>query len=144
MKQRNQKQAYPSVLTIEQSDRAELVAWYRAYIGELPNPRASIVFIRSNLIWAVQALSQGHEPDKIRQRVVRQLGVVLKGNTREHSGSRAGTRLVREWHGKVHEVIVLEKGYQWQGRTYRSLSAIAGAITGSQWSGPRFFGLKET
>jgi Protein of unknown function (DUF2924) len=52
-----------------------------------------------------------------------------------------GTRLVREWHGTRHEVEVLEDGYLWRGARHRSLSAIARAITGTKWSGPRFFGL---
>jgi hypothetical protein len=52
-----------------------------------------------------------------------------------------GTRLVREWHGARHEVEVLEDGYLWRGARHRSLSAIARAITGAKWSGPRFFGL---
>jgi hypothetical protein len=53
-----------------------------------------------------------------------------------------GTRLVREWNGVLHEVEVLEDGYLWRGKRHRSLSAIARAITGTKWSGPRFFGLK--
>jgi hypothetical protein len=53
---------------------------------------------------------------------------------------RAGTRLVREWQGRVHEVIVLDDQYLWKGARYRSLSEIARLITGTRWSGPRFFG----
>lgn len=54
---------------------------------------------------------------------------------------RPGARLVREWHGDVHEIVVLEDGFQWRGERWRSLTAIAHAITGAHWSGPRFFGL---
>jgi hypothetical protein len=56
---------------------------------------------------------------------------------------RAGVKLVREWHGKTHTVIVREEGFEWRGRHWRSLSVIAREITGGHWSGPRFFGLKE-
>ena len=52
-----------------------------------------------------------------------------------------GSRLVREWKGNQHVVDVAEKGFVFDGKTYRSLSAIAKKITGSHWSGPRFFGL---
>jgi len=52
-----------------------------------------------------------------------------------------GSRLVREWHGRSHTVEVLEQGFLYAGRRYRSLSEIARAITGARWSGPRFFGL---
>ena len=53
-----------------------------------------------------------------------------------------GTRLVREWNGQVHEITVLDTGFLWKGKHHRSLSTIASAITGTRWSGPRFFGLK--
>jgi hypothetical protein len=56
-------------------------------------------------------------------------------------GTRPGTRLVREWQGELHEVIVLDGYYLWKGHRYRSLSEIARRITGTRWSGPRFFGL---
>ncbi|WLR91332.1 DUF2924 domain-containing protein [Shinella zoogloeoides] len=52
-----------------------------------------------------------------------------------------GSRLVREWHGRIHSVDVVDAGFRFEGKTYRSLSAIARQITGAQWSGPRFFGL---
>ena len=54
---------------------------------------------------------------------------------------KPGARLVREWRGQTHTVIVLEDGFEWQGKRWRSLSAIAREITGAHWSGPRFFGL---
>ncbi len=56
---------------------------------------------------------------------------------------REGNRLVREWNGTTHTVLVLDSGFEWQGRQYRSLSQIAEAITGAHWSGPRFFGLTK-
>jgi len=56
----------------------------------------------------------------------------------------AGTRLVREWQGVEHTVTVLTAGFEWEGRTYKSLSAIARAITGVQWNGWRFFGIRES
>jgi hypothetical protein len=63
-----------------------------------------------------------------------------------HSGSprrqlKPGTVLVRDYHGQRHTVTVTPDGFDWQGTTYASLSAIARAITGTAWSGPRFFAL---
>lgn len=52
-----------------------------------------------------------------------------------------GTRLVRDWHGTGHTVMVLAKGFEYDGKTWLSLTAIAKAITGTHWNGPRFFGL---
>jgi hypothetical protein len=64
-----------------------------------------------------------------------------------HDGSprrrlKPGTVLVRDYHGQRHTVTVAADGFEWQGRTYASLSAIARAITGTAWSGPRFFALR--
>ena len=54
---------------------------------------------------------------------------------------RPGVRLVREWRGQAHSVLVLDDGYEHQGQRYRSLTEIARQITGAHWSGPRFFGV---
>jgi hypothetical protein len=56
--------------------------------------------------------------------------------------TKPGTQLIRSWQGKTHTVTVQESGYQYESRRYRSLSEIARHITGTQWSGPLFFGLK--
>jgi hypothetical protein len=55
---------------------------------------------------------------------------------------KPGTKLIREWQGQVHEVVILDRGYLWAGKHYRSLTQIARLITGTRWSGPRFFGLE--
>ena len=55
----------------------------------------------------------------------------------------AGTRLIREWHGVEHCVTVLQDGYEYAGRPYKSLSAVARAIAGTRWNGWVFFGLKN-
>jgi len=55
---------------------------------------------------------------------------------------KPGTVLVREYHGQRHTVTVAADGFEWQGTTYASLSAIARAITGTAWSGPRFFAVR--
>ena len=60
-------------------------------------------------------------------------GIVLK----------PGARLVREWAGQTHTVIVLEAGFDYAGEHYPSLSKIAAKITGAHWSGPRFFGIRR-
>ena len=55
----------------------------------------------------------------------------------------SGTTLIREWNGQTHRVMVVDRGFAWEGTTYDSLSKIAHAITGTRWSGPRFFGLRD-
>lgn len=55
---------------------------------------------------------------------------------------KPGTRLLRQWNGKTHQVTVIEDGFEYEGERYKSLSVIARLITGTRWSGPLFFGLK--
>ena len=81
-----------------------------------------------------------------RQRQLRQFARQLKesgATIRVRPELKPGTRLVREWQGRTYEVLVLDDGFSWQGGYYRSLSAVARTITGTAWSGPLFFGLKE-
>ena len=56
---------------------------------------------------------------------------------------KPGVRLVREWRGTTHLVLICSEGVEWRGRRYPSLSAVAREITGARWSGPRFFGLNK-
>lgn len=57
---------------------------------------------------------------------------------------KPGARLLRAWNGVTHEVLAVEDGFLWAGKTWRSLSVIAREITGTRWSGPRFFGLNAS
>jgi hypothetical protein len=57
--------------------------------------------------------------------------------------AQTGTILVREWQGIAHRVTMLDCGVSFKGKRYRSLSEVAREITGSRWSGPRFFGLRS-
>jgi Protein of unknown function (DUF2924) len=59
------------------------------------------------------------------------------------NGLQPGTILNREWNGALQRVMVLDQGFAWNGATYRSLTEVAFAITGTRWSGPRFFGLRD-
>ncbi len=70
-------------------------------------------------------------------------GNIVTRRTRVDDRPIAGTRLIREWQGVEHCVTVLHDGFEYQGRPYRSLSAIARAITGTRWNGWVFFGLKS-
>jgi hypothetical protein len=56
---------------------------------------------------------------------------------------KPGARLVRAWDGETHEILVVEDGFVWRGKTWASLSVIAREMTGTRWSGPRFFGLDK-
>ena len=81
-----------------------------------------------------------------RERKVRGVGrdegavVPLRAPTKQRILS-SGSQLLREWNGSTEIVKVVTDGFQWRGKPYRTLSAVAVAITGTKWSGPRFFGL---
>src|SRR5439155_9070176 len=87
----------------------------------------------------------GLRPEPLRQ--LRQIATELKqpgaAAIRLRPQLKPGTRLMREWQGRTYEVVVRDGGFSWQGTQYRSLSAIARKITGTAWSGPLFFGLKQ-
>jgi hypothetical protein len=70
-------------------------------------------------------------------------GSILKRRTRLKDRPVAGTRLIREWDGIEHCVTVLDDGFEWQGRPFKSISSVARAITGTRWNGWVFFGLKN-
>jgi hypothetical protein len=88
----------------------------------------------------------GLRPERQRQlqQIAQQFKEIGEVRRRARLELKSGTRLVREWRGRTHEVLVLDDGFSWQGTRYRSLSAIAREITGTRWSGPLFFGLKQS
>ena len=108
-------------------------------------PRLSRELLIRGIAYRMQEQARGSLSGK----VVRRLEQIARGaNAARCSGAsasvaRAGMRLVREWQGRAHEVVVLEDGFLWNGKAYRSLSEIARLITGTRWSGPRFFGLQD-
>jgi hypothetical protein len=67
----------------------------------------------------------------------------LESLDRKRADLMPGTVLVREWDRQSHRVMVLAKGFAWNGQTYDSLTKVAFAITGTRWNGPRFFGLRD-
>jgi hypothetical protein len=98
------------------------------------------------LAYRIQEQAFGGLSLKIRRRLDQIAGALGKNQNTAIANmarSKAGTRLIRSWQGKTHTVTIEESGYQYQGRQYRSLSEIARHITGTQWSGPLFFGLKS-
>ncbi len=120
------------------------VAWRRHY--RTSPPRLS----RDLMIRAIAYKMQERVHGGLRQTTKRRVAslarkfeaegdVTLNPNIR----LKPGAKLVREWHGDTHSVLVLDDGFEHRGQRYRSLSQIARLITGAHWSGPRFFGLKR-
>lgn len=115
---------------------------------ETPPPPYNRRFLESRLAYRIQELHYGGlKPETIAR--LEALGEQLDGGNitvrriRGDDRPITGTRLIREYQGVEQTVTVMQDGYEWQGRPYKSLSAIARAITGTRWNGWTFFGLKN-
>ncbi len=102
--------------------------------------------LRRGIAWKLQSRVHGGLPSHIKRELERAVERLRRGE--ELIGSirpslKPGTRLVRSWKGRVHHVLVLDDGYEYDGRRFSSVTQIATAITGTHWSGPNFFGLKK-
>jgi Protein of unknown function (DUF2924) len=107
-------------------------------------PRLSRELLVRAVAYRMQEVASGG-PRLELQRHLRQIGLEPQqtGRMRIRPQLKPGTRVMREWRGRSHEVLVLDDGFWCQGTRYRSLSAIARQITGTAWSGPLFFGLRS-
>ena len=131
-----------STAELERMPRASLVDQYQHLISAPPPKGISTPLLCRLVAYEVQAARYGDLPLRTRnklQAIASDQAVALASPS-----LRSGSRLVRDWNGVTHVVDVVKGGYRYQGRVYRSLSAIAREITGARWSGPRFFGLKGT
>lgn len=118
--------------------KADLGDRWARLIGR-PAPKVSAKMLQLALGYELQAKAFGGLSRKAKQR----LGQVAAAKTETHD-IRPGMRLAREFGGKVHVVTVGNAGeIHWNEREWRSLSEVARAITGTRWSGPAFFGLKQ-
>ena len=129
---------------LEQMDYATLrSAWRRLYRSPAPK-RVARDLLMLGVAWKIQEQAHGGLGAATKRRLA-ELAKTLErdGDVTRNRVARLkpGAKLVREWRGKAHTVIVVEDGFEWNGRHWRSLSAIAREITGVHWSGPRFFGL---
>ena len=113
-----------------------------------PAPNNSRTFLEGRLAYRIQELTYGG-PDQQTRRLLDLLAdevegtLTRKGQIADPRNPVVGTKLIREWDGTAHTVTVLKDGFDWGGQRYKSLSAVARAITGTRWNGYRFFGLRE-
>lgn len=120
------------------------VEWRRLYRGQ--PPRLSRDLLIRTVAYRMQELAHGGL-SKATQRTLATLAKELEANGSVTIAAdprvRPGARLVREWRGRTHTVIVTDDGFEYAGRNYASLTKIAHEITSAHWSGPRFFGLNR-
>jgi hypothetical protein len=116
--------------------------WRRLYRGQ--PPRLSRDLLIRTIAYRMQELVYGglckatqRKLDALKKELERKGTIVIMPDV----SLRPSTRLVREWRGRTHTVVVTEDGFEYAGKSFSSLTKIAHAITGAHWSGPRFFGL---
>ena len=125
----------------------ELKAEWQA-LFDAPAPNNSRAFLEFRIAYRIQELTYGG-PDKQTRRLLDLLADEVEGTLKRKAqiadprNPVVGTKLIREWDGIAHTVTVLKEGFEWGGKRYKSLSAVARAVTGTRWNGYRFFGLRE-
>lgn len=115
-------------------DRDALVAEWQSLFPSSSTKQLTVDFMRQAIGWQLQAQKLGGLDAKTRK-------LLLSGLAEEVFP--AGTQLIRKWQALTHQVTVLDKGFNYQNKMYRSLSAIARVITGTSWNGRVFFGVKK-
>jgi hypothetical protein len=147
-----QQTVLETLARIGRMDVDELRDQWRTLFGTEPPASYAKAQLVRRLTWRVQELRFGGLSDRAKQRLRRiadaddlASGRKRPPKPRKRQTLAAGTRLVRQWRGVEHVVTALaDGGFEWDGRRYRTLSAVARAMTGQHVSGPRFFGLAST
>jgi Protein of unknown function (DUF2924) len=133
---------------LEQLSRTELrVLWEKEFGGKTPRALGRDI-LALGIAYARQERSYGGLTRPVAKELDRLLARVLQDEAADAPRAatnplpRTGTTLVREWRGTIHRVTVVDDGFLWNGKTHQSLSSIARAIIGTNWNGPRFFGMR--
>ena len=119
--------------------------WCRFYHTEPPAGLSRDLQVRA-IAYKMQERVHGSLPQYVKRKLRTLAGQLETGGGGKFKPGimlKPGAKLVREWGGRPHRVVVLEDGFDYEGRRYPSLSAIAREITGVRWSGPRFFGIRR-
>ena len=138
---------------LQQLSREELIKKWKKLFKKNSPPHAKKDLLIKHIAWELQARKQGgystqtkKQLDKLADKLAQQVSESeIKESCKQTSTLeiKAGTKLIREYKGEKHEVIALDKGFEYRGKTYKSLSAIANEITGTRWNGKVFFGIKK-
>ncbi|WP_432449249.1 DUF2924 domain-containing protein [Aliiroseovarius marinus] len=126
-----------TIAAIDEMNRPGCLDLWREVFGRPPPKHLSPQFMKRVLIWELQNRELGRLPTKTKRRLQH-----IASNKTPAAQAKPGSHLVREWNGRTYQVEVVNGGYVLDGKSWRSLSAIANHITGAHWSGPRFFGVQ--
>jgi hypothetical protein len=128
---------------LTEMDRSACLRLWHEIFATPPAKYLSQTFMQKAIAYELQCRAFGAVP-KSTSRVLVAIANGKKTALTPFKTITPGTRLLREWNGRTYEVEVTKDGFLWQAKHYRSLSAIACEITGTRWSGPRFFGVGKS
>ena len=142
------RQMLQQIKQLELSTISDLKLKWRELKGQKPPQFAKRSLLTQVIAWELQAKAFGGIEQSL-HRFLLELGrgqpPVTPGDADTPTQKLSpGVKLIRTWRGEAHQVIVTDGGFLWRDKTFKSLSIIARKITGTQWSGPVFFGLKKT
>jgi hypothetical protein len=126
---------------------AELRSRYRELFRNEPPKAFGPDLLRRSIAHRIQERAYGglsREHQRLLDQLVKAARAKPNGRIELPRRIKPGSELVRTWNRTTYRVVVMEKGFAWEGRTFSSLSEIALAITGTKWNGPRFFGLRSS
>ena len=140
-----QNNVLAKVAALPQMPMAELATMWEEHF-QAKAPKYNKAYMVKRLAYRLQEIAHGIDSGMIEKRLEQYAKESLSVNLRKSRGAGVhmpvtGTKLVRIYNGIEHRVTVLDKGFEYNGAQYRSLSHIAREITGTNWSGPTFFGL---
>ena len=143
---RQPKASKEALSRLPKLDIHELREEWRSLYNADVSPHLSRELLIRAVAYRLQEVALGGlrpEPQRQLRQIAQELKQTGEAAKRFRPQLKPGTRLMREWQGRIYEVVVLDDGFSWQGTRCSSLSAIARKITGAAWSGPLFFGLKQ-
>ena len=129
---------------LSKADIKELRERWKTMYGRAPSPEIGRSFLTRAIAYRLQERAYGGLKPSTRRLLARVAEETATGSSKspQTQMAQSGTILIREWQGTAHRVTMLDDGVSFNGKRYRSLSEVAREITGSRWSGPRFFGLR--
>lgn len=142
----DQKQIAAELAAISERSRAALIKDWRLAHKQSPPTGISRRLLEYSSAYQLQVKAFGGLKPTVRRKLRQGMGQTNRSDQANNTsknpyGLTSGTRLLREWHGRTYTVEVVDNGFLYDGLIHKSLSEIAQAITGTRWSGPRFFGL---
>src|ERR1700688_1294780 len=132
------------ILSLSKLDIDKLRERWKAIYGKAPSREIGRSFLTRAISYRLQERAYGGLKPSTSRLLARAVEETAIGSSKRAQTrmAQSGTILIREWQGTAHRVTMLDDGVSFNGKRYRSLSEVAREITGSRWSGPRFFGLR--